>query len=93
MVRADLPGLSKEGVKVRVENGALVLEGERKQHEAQQGGFYRSEHPYSAFQRVVALLEGTDPDEVSGNFKDGVSEVTVPLPQAHKAQARQIELQ
>ncbi|MZP19051.1 Hsp20/alpha crystallin family protein, partial [Escherichia coli] len=67
VVRADLPGLSKEDVKVRLENGALVLEGERKQqHEDRQGGYYRSERLYGSFRRVVALPEGANPDEVKG---------------------------
>lgn len=58
--------------------------------DAQQGGYYRSERSYGLFRRVVALPEGTDPDEVKGSFKEGVLEVT--LPQAQHEQTRQIEL-
>lgn len=94
VVRADLPGMSKEDVQVQVQEGALVIQGERKQqHEEQRGGLYRSERSYGSFQRVIPLPEGANPDEVKGSFKDGVLELTVPMPQQQQQGTRQIELQ
>ena len=94
IVRADLPGLSKEDVQVQVQDGLLTIQGERKQqHEEQRGDFYRSERSYDRFQRSIALPEGINPDEVKGSFKDGVLDITLPMPQAQQQDVRQIELQ
>lgn len=81
VVRADLPGLRKEDVKVEVRDDALCIGGERRQEREEKGkGFWRSERSYGRFYREVPLPEGTDPEQATASFKDGVLEVTVPAP-------------
>jgi len=93
VVRADLPGLKKEDVRVEVTDNALILEGERrKEHEERREGFYRSERSYGRFSRAIPLPEGVDTEHVKAEFKDGVLEVRLPAPRRQQQQRRQIEI-
>src|SRR5262245_59480312 len=93
VVRADLPGLTKDDIKVGVEENCLTLEGERKKEwtsDQVSGGGYRSERSYGQFYRCIQLPQGVSPDRVSASFRDGVLEVTLPAPE--RPQAKRIEV-
>jgi HSP20 family protein len=80
-VRAELPGLSKEDVKVEVADDMLTIEGERKQEsEKRERGYYRSERSYGYFSRSVALPEGANAETAKASFKDGMLEIAIDLP-------------
>jgi HSP20 family protein len=92
LVRADLPGLKKEEVHVELKDNALTIEGERRQEsEQKQEGFFRSERNYGRFYRSIPLPEGVNPDQVQAGFKDGVLEVTIPVPE-HHARGHKIDI-
>jgi HSP20 family protein len=94
VVRADLPGLKKEDVKINVEDDALTITGERKdQREEKREGSYHSERSYGSFQRSIPLPEGVNADEVQASFRNGVLEVTIPTPPRQPSRSRQIEVQ
>ena len=81
-VRADLPGMKPEDVKVEVTDDAVIIQGERKnEHEETKGGVYRSERSYGQFHREIPLPEGTKSDQAKAQFRDGVLEISVPIPQ------------
>jgi HSP20 family protein len=85
VLRADLPGLSEDDVKVELEDNVLTISGERKaEHEARKEGFYRLERAHGKFQRSLALPEGVDGENVSANFDHGVLEVRIPKPAERK---------
>jgi len=93
VVRAELPGLSKDDVKVEVTPEGLVIQGERKrEHEEEREGFYRSERMYGRFHRLIPMPEGVDTEKVNAQFKDGVLEVTVPIPESMKRKRREIPI-
>jgi HSP20 family protein len=81
-VHAELPGLKPEDVKVEVTDDALVIRGERKyEQEHREGQMYRSERRYGEFYRSIPLPEGADPEQAKAQFRDGVLQVTLPIPQ------------
>jgi HSP20 family protein len=93
VVRADLPGLTKDDVHVEVTDEALTIEGERRaEHEERQGGVFHSERRYGRFHRQIPLPEGVNAEQVTASFKDGVLEVSMPAPQ-RQARGRRIEIQ
>jgi HSP20 family protein len=94
VVRADLPGLKKEDIKVEIRNDTLIIQGERKQEqEEKREGFYRSERSYGTFMRAIPLPEGVNTENVTARFQDGVLEITMPAPQREPEQGRQVQVQ
>jgi HSP20 family protein len=90
VVTAELPGLKKEEVKVNVTGENLTLEGERKEEkEEKREGYYHSERKYGKFYRSIPLPEGANIDQTIAQFKDGVLEITVPIPET-KVSTREI---
>lgn len=86
LVTAELPGLKNEDVKVHIDGGNLVVEGERKQEkEEKREGYYHSERSYGKFYRSIALPDGAKIDETIARFNNGVLEVAVPIPEAKTA--------
>jgi HSP20 family protein len=85
VVHADLPGLQKEDVKVETTDDSLIIQGERRQeHEEQDRGYRRSERRYGSFYRSIPLPEGAQTEQARAEFKDGVLEVSVPIPASQK---------
>jgi HSP20 family protein len=94
VVRADLPGLTKDDVQVEVTEDAVTIQGERRRaREEEREGVYRSEREYGAFCRVIPLPEGAITDQAKATFKDGVLEVTVPAPPEAARRGRRIEIE
>jgi HSP20 family protein len=93
VVRADLPGLSKDDVKVDITEDSVILEGERKyEHEEREEGVYRSERGYGHFRRHIPLPEGVKTESASATFKNGVLEITMDAPQGSRNR-RRIQIQ
>jgi HSP20 family protein len=92
LVRADLPGINKDDVKVELNDGILTIEGERKQeHEEESQGFRRSERRYGRFSRSIPLPEGANLDQARAQFNNGVLEVSVPVPESQRRRSIPIE--
>ncbi len=91
-VRADLPGLTKDDVKVEVTDDFLTLSGERKEEkEEKREGFYRSERSYGSFYRQIPLPEGAKTENAAATFVNGVLEIAIPAPQV-ATPARKVEI-
>jgi HSP20 family protein len=85
VLRADLPGVNEDNVKVELEDNVLTISGERKsEHEDRDAGYYRIERATGAFSRSLTLPEGIDPDGIQASFDRGVLEVRVPKPEERK---------
>lgn len=92
VVSADLPGLTKEDIKVEAADGMLTLRGERKSEtEKSEKGYHHSERTYGQFFRSIPLPEGAEIEKIAATFKNGVLTVKVPTP-APKAATRQVEV-
>ena len=91
LVKADLPEVKKEEVKVTVENGVLTIIGERKfEKEEKDKKYHRIERSYGNFLRSFTLPDAADGSKVSAEFKDGVLKVR--LPKTEKAKAKAVEV-
>ena len=84
LLKADLPAVRKEDVKVEILDGTISVQGERKQEKEEKGAkYHRVERAYGHFERTIALPSDVDAAKVSAEFKDGVLEVHIPkMPQA-----------
>lgn len=92
VVRADLPGLKKDNVKVELTDDVLTISGERKEEkEEKREGYYRSERSYGSFYRQVPLPEGAKTDTATAEFKDGVLEIAMQAPE-REPRARRLEI-
>ncbi len=90
-IKAELPEVKKEDVKVSVDNGILRLEGERRQEKEEKGKkYHRVERSYGSFLRTFTLPDNVDDTKVRAEFKDGV--LNVRLPKAEKAKPKAIEV-
>jgi len=93
VLRADLPGLNEDDVKVELEDNVLTISGERRsEHEDKKEGYYRIERASGSFSRSLTLPEGVDSDSVHANFDKGVLEVSIPKPEQRKPRKLQIQV-
>jgi HSP20 family protein len=90
-IKAELPEVKKEDVKVTAEAGTLTITGERKFEKEEKGRkFHRVERAYGSFGRTFSLPDDASPAKVSAEFKDGV--LTVHLVKDQKAKPQQVEV-
>jgi len=93
VVRADLPGLKKDDVKVDITDQGITIHGEgRQEQQSEQGGIYRTERSYGSFYRQIPLPEGAMTDQAKAAFKNGVLEITVPSPPDQVTRGRRLEI-
>ena len=91
LIKAELPEVQKDKVRVVVENGRLTISGERKFEKEENGAkYHRVERSYGSFLRSFNLPENADPEKVEADFKDGV--LSVHLGKQEKAKPRQIDV-
>jgi len=93
VVRADLPGLTKDDVKVEVTDDAVTIQGERtQQKKEEEKGYYYNERTYGSFYRAIPLPEGADASKATAQFHNGVLEITMPAPEQGAKKARRLEV-
>ena len=92
LVRADLPGMKKEDVKVTFGDGVLTIQGERKQHKEETNEkYHRVENYYGSFSRAFSLPENITAEAISCESKDGV--LTVHIPKSERKKPKEITIQ
>ena len=94
VIRASLPAVKKEDVKVTVDSGLITIKGERKQQkEDKSEKYHRVESFYGSFERSFSLPENVNPDAIRCESKDGVLTVHIPKTEPQKSQPKQISVQ
>ncbi len=92
VLKAELPGLSREDIEIQIRDNALSLKGERRfAKDAQQENYLRIERAYGAFQRSFTLPATIQQDKIRAVFRDGVLELT--LPKAEEAKSKKIAIE
>ena len=91
LVKAELPEINKEDVKVTVENNVLTISGERKFEKEEKGKrYHRIERSYGSFVRSFTLPDDASSGKVDAKFHDGL--LTVHVPKSEQARPKQIEI-
>lgn len=91
VIKAEIPEVNKEDVKVTVENGVLMLHGERKQEKEEKGKtFHRIERHYGTFNRSFTLPDTVDQENIKANFKDGM--LSIHLQKSKEARPKAIDV-
>ncbi|HTJ00778.1 MAG TPA: Hsp20/alpha crystallin family protein [Dongiaceae bacterium] len=91
IIKAELPGVKKEDVKVSLENGTLTISGERESEvKAEEAEAHHVERYFGRFQRSLSLPTTVAADKVKAQYKDGV--LTVTLPKTEAAKPKQIDV-
>jgi HSP20 family protein len=90
-IRVELPGLKREDIDVSLQDGALVISGERQSEKIEEGvEVYRQERFYGKFQRALTLPEPIAANKVKADYRDGI--LTVTLPKTEEAKPRKIDV-
>ncbi len=93
VMKAELPGVSRENIDIQVRDNTLTLKGERKfEREVKDENYLRIERSYGAFQRAFSLPTVIQQDKIKAVFKDGVLEVTIPKAEVAKRKQVKIDL-
>jgi HSP20 family protein len=93
VLRADLPGLTKDDVNVEIANDGITIEGERRhEHEEKGEGYFRSERSYGKFYRRIPMPEGAKAEDANASFSNGVLEIAVPLAKQEERKRRRLEI-
>jgi HSP20 family protein len=94
LLKADLPEMKKDDVRVTVEDGILSVSGERKSvKEDQKKKFHRIERSYGTFRRSFTLPEDADGKKVTAEFRDGVLKVHLPTTPIARSKAIEVKVQ
>jgi HSP20 family protein len=94
LVRVDVPGVSKDDIRIDVQDRVLIVEGERREEHTEgdeKRGFRRTERVYGSFYRAIPLPDGAQAEKAEAKMKDGVLEITIPLAEEKKAQRLEIK--
>jgi HSP20 family protein len=93
VLRAELPGMSREDIQVVFENNTLTLKGERKfDHDVKQEQFHRVERAYGTFSRSFSLPSTVDASKIGAEYKAGVLTVTLPFREEAKPRTINVEV-
>lgn len=93
VAQIDLPGLGADDVRVTIDDGLLIVEGERRsEYERNEGDVWTCERSYGRFQRVIPLPENADIESAEARFENGVLEISIRAPE-QKTQGKTIPIQ
>lgn len=91
VVKAELPGMEKDNIEVKLTDHTLTIKGEKKkEEETKEKNYYRSERSYGSFIRNLELPTDVHTDQVKANFKNGILEVR--LPKTEEAKANEVKV-
>lgn len=94
VLKADLPGVKPDEIKVEVEGGVLTVSGEHEEtSEETKERYLRRERRYGSFSRSMALPEGVNADDIKANTVHGVLELRIPIPTPKEKPAKTVKVE
>ena len=92
IVKADLPGLKQDEIKISIRDDVLTIKGERKSEKEEKGkNYHRVERSYGAFARSIELPAKVQGDKIKASYKEGVLEIV--LPKSEEAKPKEISIE
>ncbi len=92
VVRTDLPGIDPKDIEIKVVGDVLTVKGSREEkQETKKADFFRRELRYGSFERAISLPAGIKADDLKATYRDGVLELTAPMPQ--EAAPKEVKIQ
>lgn len=93
IVKAEIPGIKKEDIKVAVHGNLLSISGERKQEsDVKEKTYHRIERAYGRFSRTITLPSDVDADKIKASYKDGLLKISLPKPESVKPKQIDVEI-
>ncbi len=92
VIHSEIPGVNKEDVSIKFQEGVLTVSGEKKHEKEENEQCHVVERSYGSFSRSLRLPERVDPSAINANFNNGVLEIIVPKPEAPKPQSTEIQI-
>ncbi len=93
IVKAEIPGMDKRAIHVRLEDGTLTISGEKKSEEkSDKEGYYHVERAFGSFKRTVNLPKGIRCEEVNAFYKDGILTVDIPKSKEKAAKGKDLQI-
>jgi HSP20 family protein len=93
IIKAEVPEIKKEDIKVTVDNGVLNIRGERKQEKEEKNKkFHRIERFYGSFSRTFTLPDNVDEKKIEASFKDGMLNLQIPKVEEVKPKAIEVKV-
>ena len=94
LVKAELPGVNKDDVKITIDKGLLTLSGERKlEQDNKDKKQHRIERFYGTYARSFSIPDDVAADRIAADYKDGVLCIHLPKTETRKAQAVEVKVQ
>jgi HSP20 family protein len=91
IIKAEMPGMNKEDIKISVQDGVLTFKGEKKQEkEEKDKNYHRIERSYGSFCRSFQLPTSVKSDKIKAGYKDGV--LSIALPKAEEVKPKEIPI-
>lgn len=93
VVKAEVPGMNKEDIKVTVRDNVLSITGERQhEKETKEKTFHRIERAYGKFSRTISLPSAVDASKIKAAYKDGILTITLSKPESAKPKQIDVEI-
>jgi HSP20 family protein len=94
VVKAEMPGITKDDLEVSVTDNTITISGEKKKEEKiEKKNYFRMERTYGSFTRNIPIPSEVEKDKIKAKFKDGVLEIRAPKTEEAKQQAKKIDIE
>lgn len=94
VIKAEMPGMKKEDIDVKLSEGTITISGEKKKEEkVEKRNYYRMERSYGSFTRTFSLPSEVQTDRAKAQFKDGILEVRVPKTEEAKQKEKKVTIE
>jgi HSP20 family protein len=95
LIRADLPGITKEEIQINIEKDVLTISGEKKRsiETPDKNRYYHFERGFGTFLRSLNLPSNVDPNKIEAHYSNGVLDIVLKKTQENKHKSVEIKVE